>query len=88
MERETQISAAIAPAVKEMLDRHVRATGVKKGHLIQEALLHHLAALEALPADAIIPTRIVVDRASGKALLRRLASPAKPSKALRELMRG
>jgi len=33
MEKETQISALISQTTKELLERHVRATGVKKGRL-------------------------------------------------------
>jgi hypothetical protein len=33
---------------------------VKKGYLVEEALLHHLQALQELPADILIATRIVV----------------------------
>ena len=34
-----------------MVERYTEARGVKKGHLIEEALLHHLQALRELPAD-------------------------------------
>lgn len=87
MQGETQLSAIVSPAVKALLDRHVRATGIKKAHLIQEALSHHLAALEALPADVIVPARIVVSRKSGIEVARQVISPRKPTKALRDLMR-
>ncbi len=33
---------------------------MKKGYLVEEALLHHLQALQELPADILIATRIVV----------------------------
>ena len=52
---ETQISTIISGSTKEMVDRYTEAHGVKKGHLIEEALLHHLQALRELPADIIIP---------------------------------
>jgi hypothetical protein len=86
MEKESQISAVISQTTRDLLDRHVRATGVKKGHLIEQALRHHLQALNELPSDVIIHPKLVVTRRSGKAILKELES-GKPTKALRNLMR-
>ena len=86
MERETQISAQISQSTRELMEKHVRQSGVKKGHLIEQALLHHLQALDELPAEFIIHPRLVVSRSSGEELLRR-AEAAEPPVALRELMR-
>ena len=88
MQRETQISAMVSPATQVLLDKYVRATGVKKGHLLEEALLHHLRALDALPADIIVPPRLVVSRRSGREVMNRMASPPKPAKRLRALLSG
>jgi hypothetical protein len=87
MEKETQISAVISETTKELMERHVRATGVKKGHLVEEALRHHLQALQELPADVIVHPRIVVTRKSGAALLKQIEK-GKPTKALRDLLRN
>ena len=86
MEKETQISALVSWSTKELLERHVRATGVKKGHLVEQALRHHLQALQELPADVIIHPKLVVTRKSGKAILKQVER-GKPTKALRDLMR-
>lgn len=86
MSDETQVSALISRTTKELLDQHVRATGVKKGHLIEQALRHHLQALQELPADVIVHPKLVVTRKSGEAILKQIAS-GRPNKALRELMR-
>lgn len=86
MEKETQISALVSHATKELLERHVRATGVKKGHLVEQALRHHLQALQELPADVIIHPKLVVTRKSGEAILKEIKK-AKPSEALRALLR-
>ncbi len=67
------------------MERHVRQSGVKKGHLIEQALLHHLQALDELPAELVIHPRIVVARKTGQKLLGRAA--AVPTPALRKLMR-
>lgn len=86
MSDETQISALISATTRELLEKHVRATGVKKGHLVEQALLHHLQALEAVPAEFIVHPRIVVTRKTGEALLKQVKS-AEPTPALRKLMR-
>ena len=85
MHRETQISAVISIATRELLERHVRATGMKKGHLIESALRHHLQALEELPLDAVVRPRLVVTRRSGQEILSRIRLP-RPTKALKKLM--
>jgi hypothetical protein len=86
MEPETQISALVSRTTKELLERHVRATGVKKGHLVEQALRHHLQALQELPADVVIHPRLVVTRTSGAAILRQIEK-GKPAAALRKLLR-
>lgn len=86
MEEETQISALISRTTKELLERHVRATGLKKGHLVEQALRHHLRALQELPTDIIVHPKLVVTRRSGEAVLRQIET-GRPTKALRELMR-
>jgi Ribbon-helix-helix protein, copG family len=85
MEKQAQISATVSATTKELLDRHVRATGVKRGRLIEQALLHYLQALHELPADVIVYPKIVVTRESGEAILKEIES-GEPSKALRDLM--
>ncbi len=86
MAKGTQISAFISEATRERLEKHVRATGVKKGYLVEQALLHHLQALEELPADVIVHPRIVVTRKSFEQIVEQMES-AKPTQALRDLMR-
>ena len=87
MPKEPQISAQISETTRELLEKHVRETGVKKGHLVEQALLHHLQALDELPAEYVVHPRIVVSRKTGQELLR-AAESAAPTPALRELMRG
>ncbi|HUE89726.1 MAG TPA: hypothetical protein VMO26_26925 [Vicinamibacterales bacterium] len=86
MERDTQISAVVSRTTSELLERHVRATGVKKGHLVEQALRHHLQALQELPADVVAHPKIVVTRRSGDAILRQIES-GKSTAALRRLLR-
>jgi hypothetical protein len=86
MAKGTQISAPISAATRELMEKHVRQTGVKKGHLVEQALLHHLQAIEELPAEYIIHPRIVVSRKTGEEMLRH-GELAQPTAALRELVR-
>jgi hypothetical protein len=88
MEKDTQICALVSATTRELLERHVRATGVKKGHLVEQALRHHLQALHELPAEAILHPKIVVSTDSGEALAMRVASRRCPTKVLRKLMAG
>ena len=57
---DTQISAYISEATKQQLERYAEAHGVKKGFLLEEALLHHLQALRELPADLVIPPKLTL----------------------------
>jgi uncharacterized protein (DUF1778 family) len=88
MARPTQISAPISKETKDLLERQAKATGVKKGYLIESALRYHLRALQELPADALVPARIVLTRRSFEHVVERLRSPGEPTEELRDLMRG
>lgn len=85
---DTQISAYISETTKQEVERYTEAHGVKKGHLIEEALLHHLQALKELPADLVIPPRLTVSPKSFERVLSRIKNPGKPTKAMRALMSG
>ena len=84
--KDCQISAVISESTKELMERHVRATGVKRGHLVEQALRHHLQALQEFPADVIVHPKLVITRKSGAALLKEIEK-AKPTEALRDLLR-
>jgi len=83
-----QISAPVSRETKDLLERHSKATGVKKGYLLETALRYHLRALSELPADLFVPARVVVTRRSFEEVARRLRSPGRPTPALRKLMLG
>ncbi len=85
---DTQISAYISESAKLELEQYAEAHGVKKGRLVEEALLHHLKALRELPADIVIPPKLVVTEASFEQITQLIKTPRKPTKALRELMTG
>lgn len=86
MSKDIQISAQVSRTTKELLERHVRATGVKKGHLIEQALRHHLQALDTLPADVIVHPRLVLTRKAGRTVLEKLGAK-NPTRALQKLMK-
>lgn len=85
MSSRVQISAVISKDTKALLEQYAEAHGVKKAHLIEEALLYHLQALRELPSDVIIPPRIVVSRKSGAEILELVENPRPPTPAMREL---
>jgi hypothetical protein len=83
-----QISAEISQGTKQLLERYSRAHGVKKQFLTESALLHHIQALEELPASVIIPPRLVVSAANGRKIAKLVSKRQKPTRKLVELMRG
>jgi hypothetical protein len=85
---DTQISAFISDTTKDLVERYVEAHGVKKGHLVEEALLHHLQALRDLPADLIVPPRLIVSQESFDRVAELTEKPRKPTQAMRDLMAG
>ncbi len=88
MAARVQISAVVSSDTKMQLEQYAEAHGIKKGHLIEEALLFHLRALQELPDDAVIPPRIVVSEASGAEILDLIENPRPPTPAMRELFDG
>ena len=87
-EDQTQISAFIARETKDQLDEYVRATGAKKGRVIEEALELFLAAQTGIPIEYIVPKTMVLTNESFDALVDSIENPGEPTPALRALMRG
>ena len=86
MGQASQISAHVSRDTRSLLERYVAATGIKKGHVIEQALRSYLAGREAIPEDVTIPPRVVVTRASGERVFRRMTNP-RPTETLRRLLR-
>ncbi len=88
---QTHISATISPETKRLVEHYLRAQGIKKGELMEAALLHHLQALRESPTDIIIiiiiPPHLRLSRASGEAFLTRLEQPLEPTEAMKALFR-
>jgi hypothetical protein len=85
---DAQISAYISEETKAQLERYAQSHGVKKGYLVEQALLHHLQALHELPADVIIPPQIELTPASFEKVAGRLKKPRAPTEAMRALIAG
>ena len=83
-----QISAIVSEETRALLAEAAEAHGLKKGHVIEEALLHHLHALRELPSDVIIPSRVVLTEASGREVLEQVLHPRAPTDAMKALMAG
>jgi len=85
MSTTTQISAHVSASTKALIEQYVRENGVTRGHLIEQAILHHLQALKELPPEAIVPTRVVLTEESAR-LVRELSShPPRPAPDLSRL---
>ncbi len=85
---QVQISAYVSDETRTLLEQATEAHGLKKGHVIEEALLHYLHALRELPSDIIIPSRIVLTEKSARHVAAALSKPKKATAAMRALMRG
>lgn len=81
----TQISAHIPDDLKASLDRYARASGTTRAHLVEDALRHHLQVLAELPADAIIPKRVVLTRESAERVRDLVERPPEPTDEMRRL---
>ncbi len=82
-----QISAHISPTTKHELERFADARGLKKGYVIEDALLHHLQALREISDDVFAPVRLVVSPASFSEVAERVRQPRRPTAAMRRLMK-
>jgi predicted DNA-binding protein len=85
MDATTQISAHISGEAKARLERYVRATGTTRAYVIEQALLHHLQALEELPVEAILPARVVLSEESAVRVRDLIARPPQPTEAMKSL---
>lgn len=81
-----QLSTPITRETRQMLDRYSKRTGIKKGHLIEEALRSYLVAHEGLPLDVVVPNTLVLSSSSSRKFVRELRGQ-KPNVALKKLMR-
>jgi len=88
MSDQSQISATVSAATKERLDRFTESHGLKKNYVVEQALLYFMEARTALPDEALVPARLVLDDKAFDRVVDLLDRPPAPTDALRELMRG
>lgn len=88
MSSNAQVSATISAATKEKLDRFTEQLGLKKNFVVEQALLYFMESRRELPDEAFVPTRLVLDDERFDELVERMETPAAPTAALVELMRG
>ncbi len=88
MAKDIQISAFVSQETRDDLDRFVRATGMKKAFVIEQALRNHLRALREIPPEFVLPTRVTLSKASFKRVVRELRGSARPTRALVRLLKG
>ena len=86
--KEVQISGFVPEDVRDDFERLVKARGLKKGHVLAQALRHHLRAIREVPEEFIIPATVVLTKKSFEDLLKQLKSRSRPTEKLRKLMRG
>ena len=87
MSASTQVSAYISEETKAQVEAYVKSHGVKKAHLIEEALQHHLQALREIPEDLIIPSRLVLTDETMAQIVESIAKKDQPTEALTALFR-
>lgn len=83
-----QVSAVISEETKESLDEIARSRGLKKSHIVEQALLHYMSALAELPDEEIVPPHLVLGRESWDRIAESLKKRGQSTEKLRELMSG
>jgi uncharacterized protein (DUF1778 family) len=84
----TQISARIPGDLKSQFDALVERKGLRKEFVVEEALRFHLRALQEIPSEYIMPSRLVLDAKSSRRVVDALTTPPEASEALAALVRG
>lgn len=82
----TQISAEISDSTRELLEYFVANTGMKKGFVIEQALLNYLRALNELPVDVLLSAKIVLGKQSAARVVKDSKTPPRPTRELKRLM--
>ena len=85
MSTTIQVSAYISEETKAEVEAYVKRRGVKKAHLIEQALQHHLQALREIPEDLIIPSRLVLTDKAITEIVDRITREDRPTEALKAM---
>jgi hypothetical protein len=72
----------------DRLDQVAENGGLRSSDVVEQTLLFFMEAHRALPDEALIPTRIVLEASSFDRLIESRARPSMPTRALKALMRG
>ena len=83
----TQFSAHISTTAKHRLDELARVTGRSRREIIEDAILHEAAALDAIPEDFILSARVVLRPESARLVLELMDKPRKAPSPLRRALR-
>ena len=87
-EDQVQVSAYVSATTKRRLDEFARESGLKKGYILEQALDEYISAADALPAEYLVPSTIVLTDESYDYVVHRMLNPKPPTDALRALLRG
>jgi uncharacterized protein (DUF1778 family) len=87
-EDQVQVSAYISQTSKKRLDEYARETGLKKGYILEAALGKYIDAAEAIPAEYLTPSTIVVSNEDYDWMVESMLHPQEPTEAFKKLMRG
>jgi uncharacterized protein (DUF1778 family) len=87
-EDQAQISTYISATTKRRLDEFARESGLKKGYILEQALDGYLSSADAIPAEYLVPSTLVLTNESYDRVVQRLLNPDEPTAALRALLRG
>jgi hypothetical protein len=85
MGKEPQITVTMSEFTLDLMEKYIRQTGVTRAYIVEQALLHHLQALDELPVEYVVHPRVVVSRKTGEDMLQDAESP-QPAPALRDLV--
>lgn len=86
MPRTTRVSVRISEETNAEMETQAKRLGLKKGRMVEQALLHHLQALREIPTDLVIPARLVLSDAAIADIAERIAGHNEPAEALRVLL--
>jgi len=81
-----QILAYISNDTKEKMEAYSKAYGIKENYLVENALNYYLQALNDIPEEFIISTKISITKDSYESVIDLLKKPQQPTKELKELM--
>lgn len=79
----TQVSGYISDESKLLFENFAKQSGQKKGFILEQALLHYIAAQQELPADIMIPPSITVSKEVFEEVI---MGDKEPTDALKKLM--